>query len=147
MHRPAMLALTVLAAAGLGAAGLGAALAQGLPPALSDTLWQLQRIQYADDGDTLVADPTRYTLRFDGDGRVQVRADCNRGMDGYEVDGSSLRFGAIALTRALCPPDTIDSEFARELANIVSYVFDGATLTLATEHDRSLLSFEPAAEK
>ena len=128
-------------------AAWGTAAAQSLPEAVTETLWQLQRIQYMDDSVTVASDPARYTLRFGRDGRVQVQADCNRGAGGYETDGSSLRFLPIALTRALCPADSIDTEFARELANVVSFVLDGGTLALATAADTSILTFEAAPEK
>ena len=142
VRRVALAALAVVAAA-----GSGVALGQTLPGGVTDTPWQLQRIQYMDDSETVPADPTRYTLRLGSDGSVQLRADCNRGMGGFEADGSLLRFEPIALTRALCPPGSIDSEFVRELSNVVSYVLDGGTLALATALDTSILSFEAAPEK
>ena len=125
----------------------GAAVAQALPAGATDTEWQLQRILYMNDTETVPADPTRYTLRFGSDGSVQVRADCNRGTGRYEVDGGSLTFLPIALTRAMCPPDSIDTAFVRELSNVVSFTLDGGTLALATAVDTSILFFEAAADK
>ncbi len=129
------------------AAWCGVGVAQALPFVVTDALWQLQRIQYMDDAVTVPAEPTRYTVRLGIDGSVQVRADCNRGVGQYEAEGSGLRFLPIALTRALCPPDSIDSEFVRELSNVVSYVFQDGVLALATALDTSILLFEAAAEK
>jgi hypothetical protein len=41
--------------------------------------WQWERTQLADGRSTVAAAPDRYTLKFEGGGRVLLRADCNRG--------------------------------------------------------------------
>lgn len=128
-------------------AALGAAAAQGLPAGLIDTVWQLQSIQYMDDSETVPSDPARYTVRFGSDGSLQVRADCNRGAGTYTAAGASLTIPGFALTRALCPPGSVDGEYVRELSNVVSFVFDGTILALATAIDTSILSFVAEGEK
>src|SRR5439155_1950553 len=77
-------------AARSGAPPYGAAGA--LPPTLGTSsndltsrTWHWQRTE--SDGRTVVATaPDRYTLTFQGGGRVAVRADCNRGSASYEVN-------------------------------------------------------------
>jgi para-nitrobenzyl esterase len=72
--------------------------------------------------------PELYTLQFDRSGRVAVRADCNRGSSQYTVSaGRRITLGAMALTRAACPPGSLSDRFARDVGRVSSYfVRDGA---------------------
>ena len=121
-----------------------------LPPvvtAASDQLvgpnWQWQRTQLGSAPVVMAAAPERYTLAFDGGGRVNVRADCNRGGGSYDVDGAALRFGAIALTRMGCPHGSQDGEFLRSLAQAAAYAVDRGELVL-TLADGGAMHFRPA---
>jgi heat shock protein HslJ len=92
---------------------------------LSGPVWQWQP-QHAG------AAPERYTLQFVDDGRVLVRADCNRGSGRYTADPSgTLTLGPIALTKMGCPAGSLDSVFVRDLAEVVGYRVEGDTLRLA----------------
>ena len=110
---------------------------------LAGTSWQLVAIQSMDDaqGTTRVANPARFTLRFGVDGRAILRLDCNRGSGSYEAraagDGSSgsLTFGAIATTRALCPPPHLDERVARDLGYVRSYLLKDGRLFLSLMAD------------
>lgn len=141
--RPLLRAALLTLGAGL-LAGVAAQPEADAP--LLDTVWQLEQIQYMNDTETAPNDPARYTVRFGSDGSLQVRADCNRGVGRYELDGVALTLAPLALTRALCPPDSIDSEFVRELSNVVSFVLNPDGLYLATAIDVSILHFTPAAD-
>ena len=66
-------------------------------------VWLWQRTQLADGKLVTPAAPERYTLAFQGGGRVNLRADCNRGSGAYEVNGNAMKLGAAALTRMGCP--------------------------------------------
>jgi len=111
--------------------------ANAMPPTLSAAAndlglptWQWQRTQLA-DGRTIVASaPERYTLKFEGGGRVVLRADCNRGSGSYEVNGNAMKLGPAALTKMGCPPGTQESEFAQALPRVASYAIDGGELVL-----------------
>lgn len=114
--------------------------AAALPPTLSASAnelaiptWHWQRSQLADGRTVVAAAPDRYTLRFEGGGRVLVRADCNRGSGAYEVNGNAMKFAPIALTRMGCPAGTQDSEFMQALSKAASYnIADGElVLTLS----------------
>jgi heat shock protein HslJ len=43
------------------------------------------------------------TLTLDAEGRASGNAGCNQFGGEYELDGSALRFGALAMTRMACP--------------------------------------------
>jgi heat shock protein HslJ len=96
-------------------------------------VWVWQRTQLADGKLVMPAAPERYTLTFQGGGRVNLRADCNRGGGAYEVNGGAMKLGPAALTKMGCPADSQDTEFVGELARVASYgvVNNELTLTLA----------------
>jgi len=124
--------------------------ASALPPVVtpsSDQLvgpvWQWQRTQLGSAPVVVAAAPERYTLAFDGGGRVNVRADCNRGGGSFEVNGAAMKFGAIALTRMGCPPGSQDGEFLRSLAQAARYTVDRGELVL-TLANGAAMRFRPA---
>ncbi len=148
----------------IGIAALAAC--QGTPPApsaasapvstrghpLSGTTWELVAIQSPTEADSVqIAKPARFTLRF-GPGRsVVLRLDCNRGAGtwrpGASPDDTSLRFGTIATTRALCEPPQLDERVARDLGKVRSYALRDDRLYLSPTADGGTLEWRPRAEK
>lgn len=111
--------------------------ASATPPALSGAAnaltigtWQWQRTDLPGARAVVAAAPERYTLEFQGGGRLLVRADCNRGTGAYEVDGASMKIAPVALTRMGCPAGTQDTEFVQPLSRVTSYAVDGRELVL-----------------
>jgi heat shock protein HslJ len=121
---------------------------------LAETVWALHAIQSMDDaqGTTCIADPQRFTLRFDANGRARLRLDCNRGTGTWKAtpsaDGASgqLQFGPIAATRALCPPPHLDERVARDLGNVRSYLLKDGKLFLSLMADGGIYEWHPARE-
>ena len=71
---------------------------------IGDTSWQLVKFQGGDGTVLMPDDKAKYTVAFANDGNVSVRFDCNRGRGAWILTGpNQLRFGPIALTRAVCP--------------------------------------------
>ncbi|MGH6693456.1 MAG: META domain-containing protein [Gammaproteobacteria bacterium] len=86
--------------------------------------------------------PELYTLQFDRSGRVAVRADCNRGSGQYTVSaGRRITFGAMALTRAACPPGSLSDRFVRDVGRVSSYFFRDGALFLEMPVDSGTLRF------
>lgn len=85
----------------------------------------------------------RYTLDFLPQGQLLIRADCNRGQGNWQQDGSQLLIEAIALTRAMCRPESIDQRFLTDLGYVRSFVLRSGNLYLATQADGSIMEFEP----
>lgn len=111
---------------------------------LDGTEWQLVEIQSMDDT-TLTPDVrSNYTVSFGGDGNLKVRSDCNRGMGNFVyTEPSGLEFGPIAMTRAMCPPGSLDGPFNSNLSYVRSFIQKDGNLYLATMADGSILEFEP----
>jgi len=117
---------------------------------LAGTAWQLHAIQSMDDaqGTTRIAEPARFTLRFDADGRVSLRLDCNRGTGSWQATpsgngGGTLTFGPIATTRAMCPPPHLDERVARDLAYVRSYRLKDRKLFLSLIADGGIYEWYP----
>ena len=106
-------------------------------------VWQWQRTQLGSAPPVVAAAPERYTLSFQPGGRLNVRADCNRGGGSYDVNGTQMSIGAIALTRMGCPAGSQDAEFLRTLAQVTSYAVVRGDLVL-TLSDGASMRFRPA---
>lgn len=112
--------------------GAGSAAAQPASP-LAGTSWELLELHSPEDsiGTVRVDDPSRYTLAFSADGAVALRLDCNRGRGSWRSEEPHrLEFGPIAMTRAMCPPGSLDGRLGRELPFVRSYALRGDTLRL-----------------
>ena len=107
-------------------------------------VWQWQRTELPGGTSVIAAAPERYTLAFQAGGRVLLRADCNRGSGGYEVNDNAMKLGAVALTRMGCPPDSQDGEFLRQLERVARYAVAGGELAL-TLSDGGTMRFRRAA--
>jgi heat shock protein HslJ len=108
-------------------------------PLRTDTKWQLDSFQPKVGPIIPVSDPTLYTVRFGGDGRVEVRADCNRCSGPYQTGGASLTIDPLACTLAACPLPSLGPKFTDALTRVSSYiqtqgelilVYDDGTLRL-----------------
>ena len=119
---------------------------------LAGSTWQLEALQSMDDaiGRRTPPNPTAYTLRFGADGTADLRLDCNRGRapwqastaPGQEVSGT-LRFGPLALTRALCPPPSLSDTVARQLPFVRSFLLRNNRLSLSLLADGGILEWQP----
>lgn len=111
-------------------------------PALTGVVWEWTQFEGGDGSVVTAADPTRYTLAFQEDGSVQVKADCNTGQSQANIDGSSLDL-TVATTKMACPPDSQAADFLRYLDEAVSYVIAGGMLHLSLPMDAGIATFRP----
>jgi len=108
---------------------------------LTSGLWLWQGTQRGSDVKIVPDAPERYTLEFQPGGRVVVRADCNRGSGSYQLNGRTLSFGPLALTRAMCAPDSRDVEFLRGLAAVRTHANNGRELVLTFADNAGSMRF------
>jgi heat shock protein HslJ len=115
------------------------------PPvtALAGSSWRLVAIQSMDDGQGASTPPSgqAYRVTFGADGRAAFTLNCNRATGGWSSEPSadgrsgSLAFTAVAVTRALCPPPSLDSRIARDLGYVRSYLLGDGTLSMSLMAD------------
>ena len=89
--------------------------------------------------------PERYTIRFEAGGRLAVLADCNRGSAGVSAGAGNFALGPMALTRAMCPPDSLSDRFVQELGRASSYFLKDGELFLELPVDSGTLRFHAAS--
>ncbi len=122
-------------------------------PSLKGSTWQLVGIQSMDDAQGLKrpANPSRYTLSLQADGRAVLQLDCNRATGSWQVEPStdpgngSFRFGPLASTKALCPAPSLGEPLARQLPYVRGYLLRDGRLNLSLLADGGILIWEPLA--
>ena len=104
-------------------------------------VWAWQYTQRADGTRTTPAESGHYTLRLGPDGRLDLRADCNRAGGHYQLDGARLTLSVTHSTMAACPPESLDRQFLADVAAIMAgsveegrlrvTLMDGGTMVFA----------------
>jgi len=113
---------------------------------IGDTSWQLVKFQGGNGTVLTPDDKAKYTVAFAADGNVNVRFDCNRGRGTWILTGpDQLRFGPLALTRAMCPPGSLHDHLARQWPFVRSYTLKDGHLFLSLMADGGSYEFEPMA--
>jgi heat shock protein HslJ len=126
------------------ASGSGAIEQPSVESVVVGRAWQLVEIVSMDDRVDAPDDRSLYTLAFDADGSVQIRADCNRGSGSWTSSApGQVQFGDIAATQALCLPGSLHDRFMARFPWVRSYVMRDGHLFLATMADGSIIEFEP----
>jgi heat shock protein HslJ len=100
---------------------------------LAGTSWELVELRSPEDsiGTVRVDDPARYTITFNADGSAALRLDCNRGRGTWRSEAPGrVELGAVATTRMMCPPGSLDARLGRELPFVRVYAIQGDTLRL-----------------
>jgi hypothetical protein len=121
---------------------------------LADTEWRLVQFQSMDDaiGTIEPDDPSVYAMRLNGDGTVTMQLGCNRGTGTWSVepseDGQSGRFefGPLAVTRALCPPPSMDERIAADAEHVSGYLLRDGRLYLSLMADAGIYAWERNAD-
>ena len=97
--------------------------------ALTGTLWKLQSFQRTDSSRVDLSNTGQFTLQFADDGKVAVRADCNRCASSYSQNGTAFAVNpSFACTRAACASAPFDYEYVTALGGTTSARVNGNTL-------------------
>ena len=118
---------------------------------LADTDWQLVEFQSMDDaqGTTQPDDPSLYTMRLNADGTVTMRLNCNRANGSWSFEPSAdptngrFEFGPLAVTRALCPPPSMDELVAAQAEYVRGFLLKEGRLYLSLMADGGIFAWEP----
>jgi heat shock protein HslJ len=110
--------------------------------ALTTTAWQWEA--FTDPTQQVnVDDPENYTLTFQDDGTVNIKADCNNAMGSYTIDGSSITIELGPTTLAACPPDSLSDDFLKYLGFAAIYFFEDESLFIDLMADGGTMQFGP----
>jgi heat shock protein HslJ len=121
------------------------ALAGGPPEgeSLVGNEWKWVQSLYGNDQKSVPADPTHYTIMFKPDGTLSVRADCNHAGGTYTVKGQTLAIQVTHSTMAMCPSDSLDAKFLKDLDAAAIYFFKNGYLLLDLKYDTGTMTFKP----
>jgi heat shock protein HslJ len=100
------------------------------PTEIRNVTWKLESIERTGSPTVTVPNPEMYTLRFEDDGRLAVRADCNTCGGRYTLNGASLSMSDVACTLIACSPASLHSSYAQALDNAQSAVVNGSSLVV-----------------
>jgi heat shock protein HslJ len=110
------------------------------PDAVTARIWQWERTVTPVETIESPA-PDRYTLELAQNGRLLVRADCNRGTGSYQIAAGKLSFAPIATTRMACPPGSLDARFLRDLQRASGFFVQDGRLFIELPADSGTLQF------
>jgi heat shock protein HslJ len=122
---------------------------------LAGTNWRLLEFQSMDDaiGTVRPDDPSRYTMRLNGDGTVSMRLNCNHASGTWSTEPSGdeasgrFEFGPLATTHAICPDPSLDSHIAVQAKFIRSYLLKDGRLYLGLMADGGIYAWEPGTDE
>lgn len=107
--------------------------------------WYWQGSSYTDGTKAIPVDPSGYTVTFGSDDRLSAKVDCNQAGGPYRVQGSTITVGQLISTLALCPPESLSTEFMRDLQALGEFKFDGANLVVTLKDNLGTATFSPEA--
>lgn len=126
--------------------GLALLMAACGPSSSSDTItgivWQWSAMQETVPASlSVVPDPENYTITFNTDGNVDIKADCNQVGGTYTTSGSDLTITLGPSTLAFCGEASQDTIYLASLAKVSSYALDGGQLQLKFADDGGKMDF------
>jgi len=104
-------------------------------------VWKWVQTLYNNDTKVIPQDPEHYTLQLGQDGKVAIRADCNRGGGTYEANGSQVSIQITHTTRAACPSGSLENQFIKDLNAAVIYFTRGGFLYIDLKYDTGTMKF------
>jgi len=112
------------------------------PDALTATPWMW--VGFTDPTQQYgVENPEGYTLTFQDDGTVNIKADCNNAIGSYTLDGSSIQIVVGPMTMAACPPESRSDDFVKYLGFAAIYFFQDGDLFIDLLADGGTMQFSP----
>jgi putative lipoprotein len=114
---------------------------------LAGTAWRLVRFEGGDGTVLTPDDRSKYTLTFEPGGRLAARVDCNRGSGTWRSSSPTLELGPLALTRAMCPPESLHDRIVKHLPYVRTYLVRDDHLFLSLMADAGIYELEPLTER
>ncbi len=108
---------------------------------ITGIVWKWQQTRLGDGQTSAPEDSTRYTIAFQLDGSLAIRADCNRVGGNYTIENSSLTLETTFSTRAMCPPNSLDQTFLKHLNAAAVYFMREGALYIDLQGDTGTMRF------
>ncbi len=112
---------------------------------VQNVLWQWQSLFETDPaGQSIVAEPQKYSLVLNQDGSYSAVADCNSLSGTYTSDGSLLSLLPGATTLVECGPESLYDQYLQLLGNVTAFGISGGNLVLELANAAGVLTFSNA---
>ncbi len=117
--------------------------AGGVPEAgdITGVVWKWQHTVYSNDQQSAPVDSSRYTVIFHSDGTLNIQADCNRGGGSYAAKDKNITLEVTHTTRAMCPEDSRDQTFIKDMNAAKIYFFINDDLYMDLAYDTGTMKF------
>ncbi|HVQ31760.1 MAG TPA: META domain-containing protein [Vicinamibacteria bacterium] len=92
--------------------------------------WQLVSATPTGEAPVNPSEPERFTAEFAANGRVSLRADCNRCSGGYIATTGALTVSPMACTRAYCSSAPLDTTFTMLVGQSTVWTASNGSLEL-----------------
>lgn len=112
------------------------------PAALVGPVWQWVQTPNNNDTKARPSRPGNYTMQFDVNGTVNVRADCNQKGGTFQSRDQSLAIEITHSTRAMCPEDSLEGRFVRNLTSATHWFIKDGDLYLDLKYDTGTMRFQ-----
>jgi len=89
--------------------------------------------------------PENYTVTFNADGTLNIKADCNLANADYTDEAGALQVKVGPATMALCPGESRSEKFIQYLGSAARYFFQDGKLYIDLFADGGTMEFAPAA--
>ncbi len=109
--------------------------------ALTAQAWQWVSFMDQSAGEIPVTDPQNYTVDFQPDGTIQVKADCNNASGTYTADGSNMSIALGPTTRVACSPESNSEQFLSYLGGAALYSITNGRLQIELMADSGTMTF------
>ena len=110
-------------------------------PDLINVTWRWQQTVYNNDRKNVPLNPANYTLKLLANGKVGIRADCNRGGGVYTLRGNEIAMEIAYTTRAACPPESLEQDFIKDLNAAARYFMEAGILYIDLKLDTGTMKF------
>lgn len=116
---------------------------------ITDTVWQWVQTQYNDDKKAVPSDPKDYTVQFQEDGTLNVKADCNQKGGTYSISSGekTISIEVTHSTMAFCPEGSLEDEFVKGLSAAAIYFFKEGDLYIDLKYDSGTMRFSEQQKK
>jgi heat shock protein HslJ len=135
-----LLGLVLLA---LLALALSACASGGSSDDLTGIVWEWTAMQETvPASQSVVPDPENYTITFNADDTLAIKADCNQVTGSYTMSGSDMTITLGASTLAFCGEDSQDAIYLASLDRVSSYAIESGELQLSFAEDAGKMDFQ-----
>ena len=108
---------------------------------ITGIVWKWQQTLYNNDQRAVPSEPSHYTMAFQPDGTLRIRADCNRAGGKYSLRKSALTIEVTHSTRAACPSDSLEQTFLKNLNSAAIYFMREGHLYIDLRYDTGTMKF------